>query len=164
MALIAFKTGGPSCLHPNLHHHHAGRGTSIGVTNATSVAAVTTKALVAMTTALDLLLPTVVPDRLLMVLGPPPTTQGLGPSICGPGHRRLILRLDQPTPCSLVHTSSGLASGGVPPLTALLARGILPLALATNFQTMALQQPPQHEWYFNFGATTDMTLDASILL
>jgi hypothetical protein len=38
-----------------------------------------------------------------------------------------------------------------------------PQTLAANFQTMTLQQPQQHEWYFDSGATHHMTSDAGIL-
>ena len=49
---------------------------------------------------------------------------------------------------------------GVPPPAAYtpptpsLAGGWDQQALAANFQTMSLQQPPQHEWYFDSGSTT----------
>ena len=36
-------------------------------------------------------------------------------------------------------------------------------SLASNFQTMSLQQPPQSNWYFDSGATNHMTSDAGIL-
>jgi hypothetical protein len=35
--------------------------------------------------------------------------------------------------------------------------------LAANFQTVALQQPVQHEWHFDTGATSHMTSDAGII-
>ncbi|XP_025813048.1 uncharacterized protein LOC112890360 [Panicum hallii] len=55
---------------------------------------------------------------------------------------------------------------GVPPPAAYtpptpsLAGGWDQQALVANFQTMSLQQPPQHEWYFDSGATNHMTSDA----
>jgi hypothetical protein len=36
-------------------------------------------------------------------------------------------------------------------------------ALAAQFQTLHLQQPPQHEWYFDTGATNHVASDASTL-
>jgi hypothetical protein len=35
--------------------------------------------------------------------------------------------------------------------------------LAANFQTVTLQQPPQHEWHFDTGASSHMTSDAGII-
>ena len=36
-------------------------------------------------------------------------------------------------------------------------------ALANNFNTVSLAQPPSHDWYFDSGATNNMTSDAGIL-
>ena len=36
-------------------------------------------------------------------------------------------------------------------------------ALAAQFQTMQLQQPAQHDWYFDTGATSHVTSDAGII-
>ncbi|XP_039784386.1 uncharacterized protein LOC120651088 [Panicum virgatum] len=54
---------------------------------------------------------------------------------------------------------------GVPPAASppSLAQGWDQQSLASNFQTMTLQQPPQHEWYFDTGATSHMASDSGIL-
>ncbi|KAG2648381.1 hypothetical protein PVAP13_1NG032605 [Panicum virgatum] len=52
---------------------------------------------------------------------------------------------------------------GVPPPAVVppsLAQGWDQQSLASNFQTMMLQQPPQHEWHFNTGATSHMASDS----
>ena len=52
---------------------------------------------------------------------------------------------------------------GVPSPAAPLSPGWDQQALAAQFQTMSLQQPPQQDWYFDTGATTHMASDAGIL-
>jgi len=57
---------------------------------------------------------------------------------------------------------------GVPPPASpivhpALAQGWDQQNLAANFQTMTLQQPPQQDWYFDTGATSNIASDAGIL-
>jgi hypothetical protein len=50
-----------------------------------------------------------------------------------------------------------------PPSVDSLSTGWDQQALAAQFQTMQLQQPASHNWYFDTGATNHVTSDAGIL-
>ena len=50
-----------------------------------------------------------------------------------------------------------------PPAASLYTTGWDQQALAAQFQTVHLQQPPQHDWYFDTGATNHVASDAGTL-
>lgn len=68
------------------------------------------------------------------------------------------------TPCACWGVHPGVQQWAVPPagLYSPAVPGWDASSLASNFQTMSLQQPPSSNWYFDSGASNHMTSDAGI--